>query len=117
MIVISRRSASHIASAVLPDAVGPQMTGMIGGSGIQRSAPTKAPFELIPRQMNDGGPAVHVVRGQLAVAQRDEQRAHLLLRHRVACFDCGLARHGGGEVLMPRRSRGAPISRQSGNGV
>src|SRR5438034_7974152 len=110
MTTISRRSDSHIAIADFPDAVGPQMTGMVASEPASASAETA--FELIPGKLDDRGPTMHIVRRQLAVAQRDEQRAHLLRRERVTCFDRGLARNGGRETLMSRGARSLPITRE-----
>src|SRR6478672_325530 len=101
MIVTASRSASQRAIALFPAAVGPQMTRM--------SATSKAAVELIPRQLDDGCAAMHVVRGQRGVAQRDEQRAHLARRELVPGFDRCLARDGGSETLVPRRRAGMTI--------
>src|SRR5213076_1171755 len=109
MTTISRRSASHMATADLPDAVGPQMTGIVaGGAGGRTSAPAEAPLELIPREVDDRGPPVHVMRRKRAIPQRDEERAHLPSGQGVAGLDRGLACDRRGEMLMPRRGRRLP---------
>src|SRR5438876_9112169 len=113
MISSSRRSESHIAIADLPDAVGPQMTGMVVSALVDvepASPPSKATLELIPGEMDDGRPTVHVVRSQLALAQRDEQRAHFLRGKRVTGFDGRLAGDGGRKMLMTRRGRGRTVA-------
>src|SRR2546423_9170462 len=107
MITISRRSDSHMAIADFPDAVGPQITAMRS-----RSTSSESALELIPRKLHDGGPAVDVVRGQRAVAERHEERAHLLRREQVAGLDRGFARDGCGELLVSRGARGRAIARQ-----
>src|SRR2546428_4052260 len=92
MMRMSRLSDSHIAIADFPDAVGPQMTGMLasadGGRGAEAeggaSASSEAALELIPRKLHDSGSAMHVVRGQPALAQGDKKRPHLLRRQRIA---------------------------------
>src|SRR5436190_94001 len=110
MIVMPRRIASHIAIADFPDAVGPQMTGIVAGSATPGSAPAKAPLELIPRQVDDGGAAVYVVRGQDALTQRHEQGPHLLRRERVARLDRGLACDGRRKMLTSRARARDPIA-------
>src|SRR6476646_2162402 len=94
---MSARRASHVAAAVLPPAVGPQMT-RIGSSLL----PAKATLELGPGELHDRGAAVHVVRGKLRVAQRDEERAHLARRKLVAPLDRGFARDGCRESFVLR---------------
>src|SRR5512141_1262815 len=90
--------ANHIAAAVLPAAVGPQITrtGTSFRASTTRDAcalllPAKAALELRPAQLHDRRTAMHVVRGQPGVAERDEERAHLALRELVACLDRRLA--------------------------
>src|SRR5687767_6262853 len=96
MITSSRRSDSHIATAGFPEAVGPQMTGIVSAD----SAPSEAALALIPRQLDAGVASVAVVRRQLAVPQRDEQRAPLLWPERISRFHRGLARDGAGQALL-----------------
>ena len=60
MTTISRRSDSHIAIADFPDAVGPQMTGIVASG--PASASSETALELIPGKLDDRGPAVDVVR-------------------------------------------------------
>src|SRR5437868_6631903 len=112
---IGYRCASHMATADFPAAVGPQMTGTTRARAEPVvSAPTEATLELIPREVHDGGTAVNVVRRQRAVAQRDEQRAHLRLRQRVAGLDGRLARNRRGQLLVPGRDRRLAVARQRG---
>ena len=61
--------ASQSASAVLPAAVGPQTTRTTGAL----LAP-KASLELRPRELDDGGAAVNVVRGKRSGVERTERR-------------------------------------------
>ena len=102
--------------ADLPDAVGPQMTGMVT-SDAEASAPPETALELIPRELNDDGPAVNVVRGQRAVAERHEQGAHLLGRERVTSLDGRLARDRRGKMLMARGARRRPVAGESRQGI
>src|SRR5438045_2497662 len=88
---------NHVATAVLPAAVGPQMTRI--GSSLLTAKPT---LELGPGQLHDRGASVHVVSGKRRVAQCDEQRAHLAERQLVACLHCRLARDCCREALMLR---------------
>ena len=78
MTVRSRRCASRVAIADFPEAVGPQITGIVA---LPRASPSsaspEAALELIPGQLYDCLTTMHVVRGQPAAVQRDEQRAHL----------------------------------------
>src|SRR4051812_37884719 len=94
MIVEGCRSASSSARLLFPAAVGPQTTRM--------SAPPEASLNLVPGQLHDRRAAMDVVRRQRRIAQRDEQRAHLTRRQRVAGFDGRLARHRRCEPLMTR---------------
>src|SRR5690349_1727517 len=66
-IVIGRRSASHIAMALFPLAVGPQITPT---SVAVNSVAAESSVDLIPRELDDRRSAVHVVRGKRGVAQR-----------------------------------------------
>src|ERR1051325_11882291 len=114
MTVISRRCDNHAATPDFPAAVGPQMTGIVlkdPGSGVL-SATAEAALELIPGEIHDRRTTVSVVRRQLALAQRDEQRAHLVARETVAGFDGCFARHRRGEVLVSRSSGRRAISGQ-----
>src|SRR2546422_6400698 len=67
MTEMGSSAAQATATAVLPTPVGPTRTGTRG-----RSAPPKSPLQLALRQPHDGGPPVHVVRGE----RRREQPAH-----------------------------------------
>src|SRR5439155_20266928 len=67
MTEMGSSAAQATATAVLPTPVGPTRTGTRG-----RSAPPKSPLQLALRQLHDGGPPVHVVRGE----RRREQPAH-----------------------------------------
>src|SRR5512133_2650231 len=86
------RLASHIATALFPAAVGPQMT--------RTSASPETSLNLVPRKLYDRGATVHVVRGERRIAESDVQRAHLAGRQRVSGFDRGFARDGGREPLV-----------------
>src|SRR6185503_7589529 len=97
-------SASRSAIAVFPAAVGPQMTSTSPRSVELFAA--EASLNLVPRELHDRRAAMHVVRGKRRIAQRDEQRAHLSRRQRVARLDRRLARDRRGESFMARmRSR------------
>src|SRR4051812_1109317 len=118
MIVISRRCASHIAIADFPDAVAPQMTGIVAlAAPAPRSASTEAALELIPREIDDRGASVHVVRRQLAFAQRDEERAHFHGRERVTRLDRGFACHRGRWMLMSRGAGGRAVAGERGERI
>src|SRR5688572_3082480 len=111
MIVSSRVRARRIAIADFPEAVGPQMTGILAPARPSLpSASPEAALELIPGQLNDRLPAVHVVRGKPAAVQRHEQGTHLRKRQRITGLDRRLACDGGRETLMPRRGGSATIA-------
>src|SRR6185503_10776182 len=94
MMAVGARSAIHMATALLPAAVGPQMTRI--------SAPAESALNLVPTELNDRGAAVHVVRGQRRVAERDKQRAHLAGGERVSRLHRRFARDGCRESLVAR---------------
>src|SRR5687767_9160560 len=75
MIDAPTSSARRIASADLPDAVGPQMTGTLLSA--------ESPIEFIPGQANDARAAVDVVRRECSGEQRAKQRLHLVRRERL----------------------------------
>src|SRR5919201_6482663 len=103
-MVSGKRSASAMAMADFPAAVGPQMT---------RSLPSaKAALDLVPGELHDGGSAVHVVRRQLGSGEGDEERAHLGGREQVAGLDRRLAGERGSQSLVPRGGSGQPVARQ-----
>src|SRR5258705_7764300 len=104
--------ASRSASPVFPAAVGPQMTRM--GAALLSA---KAALELGPRELHDGGPAVHIVCGKRGVAERDEQRTHLARRELVTSLDRRLARDGRGESLVPRVRRRLAVTGECGEGL
>src|SRR4051812_35142427 len=95
MIVIECRRASAKATALFPAAVGPATTGMS-----VRSSPAKAALELAPREMDNRGPSMDVVRRQLRGRERGEERAHLRGRHDVPRLDRRLAGDSRGKPLM-----------------
>src|SRR6476661_7943629 len=97
--------ASCSAAYVLPDAVGPQSTGTTG-----TSLTPKTSLELWPGELHNGGPSVHVVRGELRIAQRQEERTHLSLRELVASLDGRLAGDGGREPLVTCVRAGVTIA-------
>src|SRR5260221_1052287 len=88
-------AASALATAVLPEAVGPTITGMSGLSA------AKATLQLGARQLHDGRPAVHVVRRELAREQPRNQLVHLRPRQRLPRLDRRAAGERGGEALEP----------------
>src|SRR4249919_1096136 len=81
-----------MASADLPAPVGPQMTRTLLSS--------EAPVELIPGDLHDRGPTMHVVGRQRRGGETHVERLHLRRRERVASFDGGFARDGGGEAFV-----------------
>src|SRR5437867_2448965 len=115
-MTIPRRSDSHMAIADLPDAVGPQITGM-RSTVAAMSTSSESALELIPRKLHDGGPTVDVVRRQFTVAERGEQRPHFLRRERVAGFDRRLACNGRGELLMARSPGRRAVAGERRQGV
>src|SRR5687767_6545189 len=118
MIVSSRVRARRIAIADFPEAVGPQMTGIRAPTRPSLpSASPEAALELIPGQLNDGLPAVHVMRGKPAAMQRHEQGTHLRERQCITGLDRRLARNRGRETLMPRRGGAAAIAGERRKGV
>src|SRR5438309_10611310 len=109
MIVVGRRAAIHIATLLFPAAVGPQTT-----STSITSAPTEPPLNLVPAELHDRGPAVHVVRGEGRIAQRNVERAHFARRQCISSFDRGLARDCRGKLLVSRVRTWIAISGQRG---
>src|SRR5438093_12798209 len=103
------RAARAIASTLFPAPVGPQMTGTT-----RTSTPAKTPLELVPGEVDNGGAAMHVVRGETRRRERDEQRAHLGRRQRIPPLDRGLARDGRGEAFVSRVGRGSAIAAEPG---
>src|SRR6478672_7989206 len=95
---ISAKRAHSVDAYVLPAAVGPQITRTTGRAS---SLAAKAPLELGPRELHDRRPAVDVVRRQLRLAERDEQRAHLAGGELVARLDRRLAGDGRREPFVP----------------
>src|SRR5512132_674610 len=98
MMTLGSRSASHMAIALFPAAVGPQTTRI--------STPAESSLNLVPSELHDRRATVHVVRRQRRVAKRDVERAHLAGRQRVASLDRRFAGNGGRQSLVTRvRSR------------
>src|SRR5258706_3741697 len=78
-----------------------------------RSLPSaKAPFDLVPREMNYRGSAMDIVGRERRVPQRREERAHLALRQLFPRLDRRLARDRRGEPLVFGGRAGYAISRQ-----
>src|SRR4029079_3587181 len=102
MMVVGSRSANHIATVLLPAAVGPQIT--------RTSASAETAVKLVPGQLHDRRATVDVVRGKRRVAQRGEQGTHLRGRQRVAGLDRRLASDRGGESLMPLVHAGLAVA-------
>src|ERR1035437_1434119 len=98
------RTARAIASADFPAAVGPQM--------MRSSAPAEASLELIPADLDDSTPPMHVVRGERRARERDVERAHLRWRERVSRLDRRLARDGRREALVPRETTAEAVAGQ-----
>src|SRR3954451_24012752 len=74
----------------------------------------KAALELGPRELHDGGPPVHVVRGEYRVAKGDEEGAHLTRRDLVSRLDRRLAGHRRGDPFMARVRRRVAITGERG---
>src|SRR5690348_15632737 len=108
MMATSPAAASAIARADFPAAVGPTMTRMT--SSRRASGATKAALHLAPGELHDRRAAMHVVRREPRVAQRDEERAHLVGRERVPRLHRGLARHGREHALVSRGGGGDAIA-------
>src|SRR5690348_5420918 len=96
MTVMGSRAASAAATAVFPTPVAPTMTGTSG----RGSAPPKAPLQLGLGQLNDRGPAVHVVRGEGRGEEPRHQLAHLVGPQAVPRLDGRAAGVGRGEPLQ-----------------
>src|SRR5688500_5555835 len=106
--------ATSMASAVLPDAVGPTSAMPAGRAGTRSAVSAEATLELTEREADDGGTPVHVVRGQLGLEQPVEQLEHLLVGQLLPRLDRGLARerHGDALVLIVRRTRQLAAGRE-----
>src|SRR5919108_4883718 len=102
MIIAASRSASESASADFPAAVGPQM--------MRRSVSAKPAVDLVPREMNDRGSTVHVVRWKHGRSERRVERAHLVGRERVARLDCRFACDGRCKSLVSLRVASEPVA-------
>src|SRR5258706_10778703 len=78
-----------------------------------RSLPSaKAPFDLVPREMNYRGSAMDIVGRERRIPQRREKRPHLALRKLLPRLDRRLARNRRGEPLVFRRRAGHAVPRQ-----
>src|SRR5258706_5415921 len=104
MIVAPYSRARRRAMLDLPAAVGPQMTGTL--------SPAKAPVELVPRELHDCRTTVNVVRREIRVSKRREQRPHFRERQRLASLDCRFARNGCREMLVTCCRTGNTVTRQ-----
>src|SRR5471030_2705090 len=103
------RSASCIASADFPAAVGPQM--------MRSSAPSESTLEFIPANLDDRAAPVHVVRGQGRTGERHIQRAHFGRSEYVAGFHRRFARDSRGEALVFREAAAEAVARKRGECV
>src|SRR6476659_4914340 len=70
---MGQTAASARATAVLPTAVGPTITGTL--------APAKPALQLLAGQLHDRGPPMDVVRRQVGCKEPEQQLAHLALVH------------------------------------
>src|SRR3954471_7323338 len=104
------RSASSRPIAVFPAAVGPQITPTT-------SASSETTLKLLPGELDDRGPAMHIVRRQRRVAERDEQGAHFAGGQRLSGLDRRLAGNRRGETLVAARRRRRAIAGQRGQRV
>src|SRR5438477_4116279 len=101
------RAASASATAVLPTAVGPTMTGTL--------PPAKPALQLLARKLHDGRPPVHVVRRQIGGEEAQQQLPHLALVERLTRLDRGAAGVGRGEPLEPIGPAAEPSAGEIGH--
>src|SRR2546425_7503560 len=95
MTVSGSSAARAAATAVLPTPVGPTRTGTNGRSGSPKPA-----LELVFRELDDGRPAVDVVRRQGGRQEAGQQLPHLLGVELVPRLDRRSAGERGGEALQ-----------------
>src|SRR2546428_14162081 len=95
MTVSGSSAARAAATAVLPTPVGPTRTGTNGRSGSPKPA-----LELVFRELDDGRPAVDVVRRQGGRQEAGQQLPHLLGAELVPRPDRPPARERGGAALQ-----------------
>src|SRR5207245_9735445 len=87
----------------LPTPGGPTRTASGG-----RSAPPKAPLQLALRQLHDGGPPVHVVRGERRREQPAHEVAHLRQLEVLSRLDRRPTGEHRSEALEPVREAPPP---------
>src|SRR5581483_8368454 len=78
------------------------------------STAAESALNLVPGELHDGRATVHVMRGELRVAERDVERAHLARREEIARLDGRLARDGGREALVARVDAGLAVAGERG---
>src|SRR3989442_5004624 len=103
MTEMGSSAAQATATAVLPTPVGPTRTGTRG-----RSAPPKSPLQLALRQPHDGGPPVHVVRGERRREQPAHEVAHLRQLEALSRLDRRPTGEHRSEALEPVREAPPP---------
>src|SRR3989442_12998681 len=103
MTEMGSSAAQATATAVLPTPVGPTRTGTRG-----RSAPPKSPLQLALRQLHDGGPPVHVVRGERRREQPAHEVAHLRQLEVLSRLDRRPTGEHRSEALEPVREAPPP---------
>src|SRR6185437_4127643 len=103
-MAISPRAAASMARMDFPAAVGPTITRIL------RSA--KTPVYFAPRQLNDRGAAVNVMRGKVGIAKRDKQGAHLRSREKIPTLHCCLARDRRNQSLVTSVGRRRAVASQ-----
>src|SRR4051812_38491839 len=102
-ISIGIRAASCMASALLPDAVGPTMASARDRPGAaERSAsdPTKATLDLPEGQAQQHGAPVRTMRAQVDPVELGEERDGLRGRQRVSGANDAVTGHRGEDVIQ-----------------
>src|SRR5688500_17089367 len=107
MTSIGRCAASASATAIFPTAVGPTITGTL--------ASPKAALQLLSRQLDDRGTAVHVVRWQVGGEEAEQELPHLPLVQPLPGLHRGAAGVGRREPLQPVGPPAEPPTRQVGH--
>src|SRR5216117_4116753 len=98
------RSATAIAAAVFPTAVGPQITTSASGT-ITASvllSPEEPSLKLRAGHCDQRGAAVEAGEGIFRLGKVAHQRGHLVAAERIAGFDRRLARGGDREAFQQR---------------
>src|SRR6185437_4755488 len=92
IMAISPCAAASMARMDFPAAVGPTITRIL------RAA--KTPVYFAPRELDDGGPPVNVMRGEIGITKCNEKGSHLRAGERITGFHGCLARDRRNEPLV-----------------